>query len=101
MLRELPQKRAIGLFHWQVKINLEPSPSGGHMLVCDRIVPFLFKKLPIQAAATLLPVGEIVEVDTMFKQQFVFVRDGELVQRISGRTNALPFLPQQPVAMTV
>ena len=80
---------------------MKPLATNDDLLAGNRVFAGMVEFFPIDADASLLPQWEVIEVDPVLEQQFVFGGDRQTVDCVGGFVDAASLLPQQPVAVSV
>jgi len=69
-------------FHRQIEVGPNTPSASDDLFICQRIDCRYFVVFPVQANASLLPAGQVVEIDVVLKQQFVFLANRLLEQSL-------------------
>lgn len=101
LYQQTGDESAVDTLHRQVQIPVEPAALGDDQFPSDGVTAGLVVVLPIDAGSPLLPIRQVVEVDPVLKQSFIFFSNGTVPQGRRGGFTAQAGFPQRPITVGI
>jgi hypothetical protein len=96
-----PDKFRVIVFHGQVHIDEDAAPRESRFFLRLFVQTLSFKRFPIQTDAAFLPIREVVEVDSVLEEKFVFRGHRFSQQKLRRLGGSFSLMSLEPITVSV